>query len=183
MKSWENKATRWLRVIHRDLGYVVVGLCLVYGISGILLNHMGESDPAYRSANHTVQLPSGLNGDGLAAAWNGAGSDLPALRRIMPIDDRHSRLMLDGGVGVYDSADGRLDYEVHRKRPFVYWINKLHYSKVRGWSVMADLFAVSLLFLAVSGLFMVRGKKGLAGRGKWYLIAGLLIPVVYILLS
>lgn len=174
---------RWLRAIHRDLGYVVVGLCLVYGISGILLNHMGETDPAYKSAFHTIELPAGLDREALAAAWDGAGGDLPALRRVMPIDERHTRLMLDGGVGVYDTADGRLDYEVHRKRPLVYWINKLHYSKVKGWSVMADLFAVSLLFLALSGLFMVRGRKGLAGRGKWYLVAGLLIPVVYILLS
>jgi hypothetical protein len=91
--------------------------------------------------------------------------------------------MLEGGIGVYNSADGRLDYEKHTKRAFVYWINRLHYNKIKGWSPVADFFAVSLLFLAVSGLFIVKGKKGLTGTGKWYLIVGLLIPVLYILFT
>jgi hypothetical protein len=33
MKSSKtNKLTRWARVIHRDLGFLMVGVCLVYGI-------------------------------------------------------------------------------------------------------------------------------------------------------
>jgi len=48
---------------------------------------------------------------------------------------------------------------------------------------MADLFAIGLIFFAISGLFMVRGKRGIAGRGKWFLIIGLLIPIAYILLA
>ena len=46
---------------------------------------------------------------------------------------------------------------------------------------MADLFAFSLIFFALSGLFIVKGKKGMAGTGKWYLLAGILIPVLYVL--
>ena len=42
---------------------------------------------------------------------------------------------------------------------------------------MADIFAVTLIFFAISGLFMIKGKKGIAGRGKWYLLIGLLIPL------
>ena len=48
---------------------------------------------------------------------------------------------------------------------------------------MADLFAVSLIFFAVSGLFMVPGRKGFLGRGKWFLLVGLLIPAVYVLFT
>jgi uncharacterized membrane protein YhdT len=39
------------------------------------------------------------------------------------------------------------------------------------------------MFLAVSGLFIVKGKKGIAGSGKWYLLAGLLIPLLYVIFS
>jgi hypothetical protein len=84
---------------------------------------------------------------------------------------------------VYNSADGQVDYERHKKRVFIYWINRLHYNKVGHWHPVADLFAVSLILLAVSGLFMVKGKKGLSGSGKWYLLAGLLVPVLYVILS
>jgi hypothetical protein len=48
---------------------------------------------------------------------------------------------------------------------------------------MADFFAASLIFFAVSGLLIVRGKQGVSGRGKWFLLLGLLIPVVYVLLA
>lgn len=173
---------RWLRILHRDLGYLMAGLCAVYGISGMLLNHMDGSDPAYKSTYATVQLPAGLDGDALAQTWT-SRNDAPALKRIVPIDSTHTRLMLDGGIGVYDGMTGLLDYELHHKRPFVYWINKLHYNRLEGWSVMGDIFAGSLIFFALSGLFMLRGKNGLAGRGKWFLLAGILIPVIYILLA
>lgn len=182
MTSWKNSAVRWLRIIHRDLGYIMVGVCLVYGISGMLMNHMNGKDPAYKSEQHTVQLPVGLDNTGLSEAWN-EQDRVPRLKNAMPIDNQHTRLLLDGGVGVYNRETGILDYETHKKRPFVYWVNKLHYNKVAGWSIMADLFAVSLIFFAVSGLFMIRGRKGLAGRGKWFLLGGLLIPVCYIIFS
>lgn len=182
MKSLSNAIVRWLRIIHRDLGYLMVGVCLVYGVSGMLLNHMNGKDPAYKSTEHTIALPPGLEPDALAREWRGDGSR-PALNTVAAIDDTHTRLMLDGGVGVYDKGTGTLDYELHKKRRLVYWINKLHYNKVNGWSIMADFFAVSLIFFALSGLFIVRGRKGLAGRGKWFLIGGLMIPLLYVLLS
>lgn len=175
------KITRWLRAIHRDLGFLVAGISLVYGISGIYLNHIDGKDPAFRTEERTVQLPVQLTQEALVSTWN-VSPDLPPLKKVFPIDETHSRLMLEGGVGVYNSTDGRVDYEKHEKRHFVYWINRLHYNKVKGWSLVADFFAVSLLFLAVSGLFIVKGKKGTAGSGKWYLLAGLAIPVIYVLL-
>ncbi|MDB1120749.1 PepSY-associated TM helix domain-containing protein [Klebsiella pneumoniae] len=91
--------------------------------------------------------------------------------------------MIAGATCTCPVAAAMLDYEKHSKRQFVYWINKLHYNKVKGWSVMADFFAVSLIFFAFSGLIMVKGKNGISGRGKWYLLFGLIIPVLYIVLS
>ena len=48
---------------------------------------------------------------------------------------------------------------------------------------MGDFFAFSLVFFAISGLFMIKGKNGIAGRGKWYLLIGILIPIIYMILS
>ena len=41
-----------------------------------------------------------------------------------------------------------------------------------------DIFAVALAFLALSGIFLIKGRKGLAGRGKWFLAAGAAIPAL-----
>lgn len=172
---------KWLRIIHRDLGFLMVGISLVYAISGILLNHMKDGDPAYKTVEETLNFNSNLSTDALAEAWN-AREDLPALKLVREGNQSH-QVLLDGGVGIYNIDTGELSYEHHTKRPFIFWINKLHYNKVGGWTIMADIFAVSLIFFAISGLFIVSRKHGLMGRGKWYLIGGILIPIIYIIIS
>jgi hypothetical protein len=169
---------RSLRVIHRDLGFLVVGMSLVYGISGIFLNHLGEKDPAFRTEQKTLRWPAGLTIAELSTTWSD-NSSLPPLKRVMPVDENHFRLFLEGGAGVYNSTDGTLDYETYKRNALIYWINRLHYNKVKNWSPVADFFAVSLILLAITGLFLVKGKKGLAGSGKWYLLIGLFIPVLF----
>ena len=38
---------KWNRVIHRDLGYLAVGLTLIYAISGFVVNHVQDWNPNY----------------------------------------------------------------------------------------------------------------------------------------
>lgn len=175
------KLRKWIRVLHRDLGFVMVGLSIVYGISGILLNHLGETDPAFKIEKKELVFAKGLTREEFTEKWQSA-SNRPKLNNIGEAEGKY-RLMLQGGIGEYDLQTGLVRYETSKRKPFVYWVNRLHYNHVNGWSLMADIFACSLIFLAVSGLFMVKGKPGIAGRGKWYLIIGLLIPVVYIFLA
>ncbi|MCT4590287.1 MAG: PepSY-associated TM helix domain-containing protein [Carboxylicivirga sp.] len=178
--KWSNKAIRkWLRIIHRDLGYVMVGITLIYGVSGYLLNHMDGHDPAYETIEGTIQIEANLSQEQVKKAW-ALQTDKPGLNRILSIDEDHYRLMLDGGIGVYQKNNGEIVYEEHRKKAIIYFINKLHYNKVGGWTIMGDIYAFSLIFFAISGLFMVKGKKGLKGRGKWYLLLGVLIPLLYL---
>ncbi|MFT6900575.1 MAG: hypothetical protein ACJAXS_000745 [Colwellia sp.] len=35
------------RTLHRDIGYLCIGLAIVFAISGIALNHVGDWDPNY----------------------------------------------------------------------------------------------------------------------------------------
>ena len=41
------KIRKWNRVIHRDLGYLAVGLTLIYAISGFVVNHVQDWNPNY----------------------------------------------------------------------------------------------------------------------------------------
>lgn len=169
----------WLRVVHRDLGYLLVGISVIYGVSGILLNHLGESDPAFKKEEKVIKISKALSHEQLKDYWN-AQADLPKLTKSLTVDEAHLKLFVKGGIGIYNQRTGVVNYATYKKRPFVYWINKLHYNTVNGWSYMADFFAGSLIFLALSGLFILKGKKGLSGRGKWLLLIGILIPIVYI---
>lgn len=177
------KALRWIRAIHRDLGFLMVGVSLIYAVSGMLLNHLQDgADPAYAVHRRQRAFEAGLSKEQLGAAWR-AQSDLPTLNRIFDAEDGCYRLMLGGGMGSYSPQSGMAGYEVSRRRALVYWINRLHYNKVSGWSPMADFFAVALIFFALSGLLMVKGRHGLAGRGKWYVLLGVAIPIACVLLA
>ncbi|MZI58189.1 peptidase, partial [Enterococcus durans] len=45
----------------------------------------------------------------------------------------------------------------------------------------ADAFAVSLIVITVSGMVMIKGPKGLWGRGGIELVGGILIPILFLM--
>lgn len=175
------KVRKWIRFLHRDIGFVMVGLSLVYGISGILLTHMKGKDPSYKVEEIQLTFDKGLTPEEFAQAWQ-SEPDRPKLNNVGEVRGKY-RLMLQGTLGEYDPETGNALYQMSKKKPIAYWVNRFHYNRVKGWIPMADIFAGSLIFLAISGLFMVKGKHGIAKRGKWYLLIGILIPILYILLG
>ena len=53
---------RLARILHRDLGYLSFGLCLVYAVSGICLNHLKDwnsNHSVHRATVHTAPLAAG----------------------------------------------------------------------------------------------------------------------------
>ena len=50
------------------------------------------------------------------------------------------------------------------------------------WTYVADVFAVALAFLAISGLFMIKGKNGITGRGAWMTALGILLPIIFLII-
>jgi len=48
-----------VRSLHRDSGYLAVGLTLVYAASGLAVNHIRDWDPNFKSmrVTHSVRLP------------------------------------------------------------------------------------------------------------------------------
>ena len=58
-KAKKNVWRPWIRAIHRDAGYVVVGLTFIYALSGIAVNHItdwGDGDPSFHTYSETHQL-------------------------------------------------------------------------------------------------------------------------------
>lgn len=179
--KWLNKQNirKWLRIIHRDLGYFMVGISLVYGISGIILNHKKtHNDPAFKTIVHEKQIEKMLTVSNFETAFSIQFSNY-TLNKLIPNENRY-QLFIKGGVGYYDLETGKLSFEVYQKKPLVYFINKLHYNQKSYWTTVADIFAGALIFFALSGLFLVRGKNSLLQRGKWYVIAGIFLVILYI---
>jgi hypothetical protein len=176
----------WLRAVHRDVGYLAVGLTFVYALSGLAINHIGSWDPNFRVASETATLAQPLpRADKAAAAQLLAQfgvTDTP--RDAFWDSDTAFEIDLDGGTIKADTARNTATYSHEEPRFFLRVANWLHYNRGKAaWTYVADAYAAFLLFLATSGLFMLKGRKGLLGRGGVLLLLGAAVPILYVQLS
>lgn len=177
-------ARAWLRALHRDVGYVAVGLTFVYAVSGLAVNHVAAWDPNFVRTTETHELGRSLPDDDGAARARvlGALGISEAPREVYREGDELEVLFEHRTLHV-TTATGHVVDEQQRPRFFVRAANWLHLNRgKKAWTYFADAYAVGLLFLATSGMFMIAGKKGLAGRGAILVTAGVAIPLVYLAL-
>jgi uncharacterized protein len=69
--------------------------------------------------------------------------------------------------------------QTYRLQPVVVeYLHALHLNPAKWWRIFSDVFAVSLILIVITGLLIPRGRQGLAGRGKWLVGTGILVPLV-----
>lgn len=176
---------RWNNVLHRDLGYLSVGLTLVYAVSGVAVNHIGDWNPNYRierSVQYIAPAAAPAPGDraAVAAVLRSLGLP-PEYRTTFRPDSVRLRIFLEDGIVDLEPATGRATIELVHRRVLIGAANALHLNTPkRLWTWVADLYAVSLGLLAITGLFVLKGKQGITGRGAWLTAAGVAIPAFFL---
>lgn len=186
MGKWQLKNIRSLNVAaHRDFGYFFSSLIIIYCLSGIALNHVNEWNPDFiitrdsvafdggwtqtEMTNEKINMLSGKIGEGEYKVF-----DFPTPNQVKVYYENASlHLNFETGKGVYENVS---------RRPVFYEANVIHRNSVKGWKWAADVFAVLLIVINVTGLFILRGKYGISGRGKWLIGAGLIPPIVAIII-
>ena len=171
--------------LHRDIGYFLSGLILVYCISGIALNHVNDWNPDFVIHKSTVALSractAGEITDERIAEFTALVGEASPKVHDFPTSN-HVKIYYDNATLLVDLPAQTGMYEKVQRRPFIYQTNVLHRNSLKGWKWASDVFGVLLIFLTVSGWFMLKGKAGLIGRGKWFIAAGMLPPVAAIIL-
>ena len=182
------KGLRWRKwdvAIHRDVGYFVVALTLIYAISGIAVNHTHQWNPTYKfERSHERFAPLPISDEATLTAQLVAALDLPgppkdAFRRT----PEQIELYYDGWSVEADIAAGTAVLDRPKERPILGPMNYLHLNRAKGWwTWLADLYALALITLVITGAIMRKGRSGLRGRGKWIIAAGLVLPIVFLFL-
>ncbi len=173
------------RALHRDIGYFFFGMCIIYGVSGIALNHRHQWNPNYivKQESFNVSLPAEVKEE--RALINHILDEInePDSYRTHLISGQNMRIFIDGGTVNINLQNGSGNIETIRKRPVFHEINFLHYNTPRKlWTWFSDLFAAGLVILAVTGLFVLKGKNGLRRRGVYFVVTGILIPLLLLYL-
>ena len=179
-KRWRG----WLRAIHRDVGYLAVGFTIIYAISGIAMNHVDDWNYSFNSSERTLKIapvPDDATDEAAAklvadAAGKGKPDDV-----YRAGDEVH--LSYSNGTKV-TAIGAEVTVQEVKSRFFFRAATWLHAAKGKqGWKYIADVYAVLLMYLAVSGLFMIKGKLGLRWRGTILVAMGLAAPVIYLYAS
>jgi uncharacterized protein len=180
-KRWRG----WLRAVHRDIGYLAVGLTVIYAISGLAINHIQDWDPNFTSftREHKIApIPADVPDEEAFARVRAAlGLGVPR-DTFRAGDELH--LTYDGREVVVFGDTGQVTDQGQSPRFFLRVANWLHYNRGKAaWTYIADGYAVLLLYLAISGLFMIKGKLGLKWRGLVLVGLGAAVPLAYVVLS
>lgn len=170
------------------MGYFFIGTSLIYGLSGIALNHLKDWNPNYSvevknfETNIDLQKSPQIENN-IRFLLDDIDDSKNYKKHYYPEDDLIKIFLKGGSSVVVNTVSGQGRAEFLRKRLVFYQVNFLHYNPNEWWMWFSDIFAGGLIFLALTSLFMVKGKKGVWGRGGIYTLIGILIPIIFLILS
>ena len=167
--------------IHRDFGYLAVGFTVIYALSG----HRDQPHQGLGSELHTrtertltiAPIPDDVSDDDAVKRVADATGIGDARRRSTAPATSSASTTRAARRSPRSATPG------HRPGPraprfFLRVANWLHYNRgKKAWTYIADVYAMLLLYLAISGIFMIKGELGLRWRGailigRWHRGAG-----------
>ena len=160
-------------------------MTVIYALSGVALNHIADWNPSYEVTRSDVRWQGGLieapvSKEAALAFLDRYGERENYKKHYYPSPDRLKIFLKSGSVEL-DVATGRGTLEKLRRRPVFFEVNYLHYNPRRAWTWFSDAFCVALIILAITGLFVLKGRKGITGRGAWLTGLGVVVPLIFLL--
>jgi hypothetical protein len=177
------KWRKWNRAIHRDLGYFFFTMTLIYALSGLALNHLDDWDPNYIITTHEITTDlktKNLTKNQILNTLDAIGEKENYKKHYFP--GHYLKIFIKNGTITIDLKTGKGIVEKTKRRPLFAEVDYLHYNPVKYWTWFSDFYAVALIILSVTGIIIPKGKTGFAKRGIWFVLAGFIIPVLFLLI-
>ncbi len=184
--KWSNSIRKWSRLIHRDLSFFFSGMVLIYAISGMVMNHHNTINPHFsikrKEYKIAEKLPdeADINKEEVLTLLEPLGESGNYTKHYFPETDVMKVFLKGGSNLLVNIRTGEAVYESVTRRPLIGAMSRLHYNPGQWWTYFADIFAIALIIITLSGIIMLKGNKGIIGRGGIELIAGILIPILFL---
>ena len=158
-------------------------MIIIYSLSGIALNHMKDWNPNYDISRKKIKIEKKLSQNEIQKETVLSILDKKEnyKKHYFPKPEQLKVFIFKGSVDI-NLVSGLGVIEKIKKRPIFYEVNFLHYNPGKLWMYFSDFFCVSLIIIAFTGLFVIKGKRGIKGRGAWLTVAGVIIPLLFLLM-
>lgn len=166
-KKEKRSLQQLMRSLHRDIGYLLIGLTLVYAISGVILIYRNAGFLRIQKSEE-IQIEAGLSTSEI-------GEKLK-LKRFSVQKEQGDTIFFRGGYYVKSSGQAQvthISYPEYLLKPI-----RLHMMSGRSKvSEVGTVYGVLLTFLAVSGLFMYKFKSKKGRRGLLLTLGGIIFAI------
>ncbi|MGO4905914.1 PepSY-associated TM helix domain-containing protein [Flavobacterium sp. W20_MBD1_R3] len=174
------------RNLHRDLGYFYIGLIVSFAFSGLMMNHREYWHPEkYTTETKAIQVKIFAENEITEKFAEDLGKQLG-------IDDKMRRQMVKKGIFKisFEKHDVEIDLKTGKgeivsfiKTPIISQTMKLHKNTSNFWIYYSDIFAISLIIIALTGTVMIKaGKFSWKNRGWKLAVAGIIFPLIFLFL-
>jgi len=173
------------RNLHRDLGYFYIGLIVSFALSGLMMNHRDSWHPEKYTTETkaiAVKLPE-------ESEINEKFAE--DLGKKLGIDDKFRRHNVKKDVFKisFENHDVEIDMKTGKgeivsflKTPIISQSMKLHKNTSNFWIYYSDIFALSLITIALTGTIMIKGGKFSFKQRGWKLAAvGVIFPLLFLI--
>ncbi len=159
-----------MRQLHRDIGFLLIGLTFVFSLSGIVLIYR-DTNVFKIEKHYKEQLSLNLKSNELKEEIN--------IRRLRITSESQDEIVFDSGS--YNKTTGIADYTLMEYPTFISKLNNIHKAISREtlhWVII--LYGVLLFFLAISSFWMYKPgsknfKRGLILGGAGIAFALILV--------
>lgn len=172
MESKEKKSiNQTIRILHRNIGFFILGFVLIYALSGITLIYR-DSDFMKHERTIKVNLPVETKPSDLGPVLK--------LRELKVLKTEGDVIYFQGGS--FNTASGEAVYSV---KELIFPFNKLttlHKTPSKNpfhWFTL--VFGVLMLFMAISSLWMFSTKSKMFRKGIYFVLTGFVFAIILLL--
>ena len=187
-----------LREWHRDLGYLVIGITIIYSLSGIVLSfrdlHLFEKEYILTAKIEKAIEKESLEDKIISIYSKKDKTSLPThivkkavLDKFELIEDNNEFIKYqisrkkDMKFVTYYKNSGELIYSISGYPTIINTFIKAHKSSSQDrWSYLALAYSIILFFLAISAIFMVSGKYSFRRRGIYLTSLGIALVILFL---
>jgi hypothetical protein len=192
-----------VRSLHRDLGYFVIGLTLIYAITGIILSGraLGWLEKTYNadiimSKNIEVQefnslfINTILEGEIASIFPEDSYESVKEHLKLKVLEEKENKkneISFNAwrSLDVTYNKDTGVTNILYVGHPVVIklFLDVHKSTHTKAWFYLAIIYSVILSFLALSSLLMLKGKYGFKRRGIYFMLGGFAVVALFLFLG